>query len=1087
MIEKYFDGVVEQTFYQTGSTDKNIVLACYNNDFSVSYLNDERYSNRGGNVFFACVDLPYDEIVQAYSPFLDIVCDAFREFGEGEFEDFLDECGVYSVHKPILKSYFDTGICVRNEAVLLDEVAYEKRRMTEAIAKLMIKLSDIRPLLLVINRFNFVSKSAIDVVLYLLDNPVTNIGIVLGTNELSNVVGSRQESWNRLQEMLIDNNQLYHLGSSGKVREAESSKLKSRLDKIDNLYLKISNCYEMLEYEYMAEFLHYLERQAIEEELVVGVEWLRKLYAIYAKISIFTSNFSKALELISKLDKLMIIGQEDDIIFSNAMLAATCYMYLGRLEESMKKVEIAVEKAHVLGDEIYILNAELLKLQVQMSGWHNFFFCVSDVYIDEALIENLMKHGYMNNLAHIYIYAFDNGPEVVAKAYRSESLLINFSKGVELAKEIGNEYLVLAAYQKNIMIAATNGMNEIALLYTVRSYQFVNLGDNYNKAKSFVGIGYNLSALGHNDLAENYYNRAIELFYELRKAEDIAEVNYNLGLNYIMVGKYDKAEQALKATMKTVERLRLNSIRVCNLSKLYGLLAVVSILQGHRFDCERNLQNCSQFLNYIIEKEKSKETATIVHDYAKSDDDMFLYTYATALLHYHDGDWEEAFEAFQRAEMFLNKAEGNQFYVYECFKRSRMLVFGSMDKMELYRKEEASLNQHLKVVETVKESTSLEILEPVHMDLYNGPCCVSKSELDLLLKQAGTEKDFNISKKQMDFMSTWQTLIDLRDGKENSLVNDAIISFLTSFDIDKALFIRYEEEGASVVFNNTGIELERNILGEIYKSMDAYPNGFAISKISENFSEHIKDIECFGVDDVCSYVAVPCYTDGKVQAVFITYILMKDNWHNSVNRYMLNNDDLSFFRLLFKELNNAINLSKVNKKLEESAQRDMLTGLYNRVGMYKEALRLENRVLESSNKGIAVMFLDLDNFKPYNDTFGHDIGDLVLSEAAKIFKSIVGDDGFVSRYGGDEFIIIINTDNRSRLEDMAKTILDKMHSAAVFKEVVKDRPDIKPISCSIGITTNTDDTELSVDEMIKKADDLMYKVKTGSKGTYTFL
>ena len=84
-----------------------------------------------------------------------------------------------------------------------------------------------------------------------------------------------------------------------------------------------------------------------------------------------------------------------------------------------------------------------------------------------------MEFRYKNHLAHIYIYAYDNRSEVVAKAYRSEALLVHFSKGVELAKEIGNINLVIGAFKKNTMIASTNGMNEIAMLYVVRLCEYL--------------------------------------------------------------------------------------------------------------------------------------------------------------------------------------------------------------------------------------------------------------------------------------------------------------------------------------------------------------------------------------------------------------------------------------------------------------------------------------------------------------------------------------------------------------------------------------------------------------------------------------
>lgn len=79
---------------------------------------------------------------------------------------------------------------------------------------------------------------------------------------------------------------------------------------------------------------------------------------------------------------------------------------------------------------------------------------------------------------------------------------------------------------------------------------------------------------------------------------------------------------------------------------------------------------------------------------------------------------------------------------------------------------------------------------------------------------------------------------------------------------------------------------------------------------------------------------------------------MKANWHNSVSRYMLSNEDFSVFKLLVRELNNALNRAETNRKivamnrqLEESAVCDVLTGLYNRAGLYREVARITPMVI----------------------------------------------------------------------------------------------------------------------------------------------
>ncbi|MBP3677392.1 MAG: hypothetical protein J6I97_03505, partial [Agathobacter sp.] len=75
MFEKYFDGVIEQVYGKVGVTEKNIVMACYNNSFSVQGLETiKRYSEKKDSVFFAWKEYSAEDIVGAYDPFLDVIC-----------------------------------------------------------------------------------------------------------------------------------------------------------------------------------------------------------------------------------------------------------------------------------------------------------------------------------------------------------------------------------------------------------------------------------------------------------------------------------------------------------------------------------------------------------------------------------------------------------------------------------------------------------------------------------------------------------------------------------------------------------------------------------------------------------------------------------------------------------------------------------------------------------------------------------------------------------------------------------------------------------------------------------------------------
>lgn len=227
---------------------------------------------------------------------------------------------------------------------------------------------------------------------------------------------------------------------------------------------------------------------------------------------------------------------------------------------------------------------------------------------------------------------------------------------------------------------------------------------------------------------------------------------------------------------------------------------------------------------------------------------------------------------------------------------------------------------------------------------------------------------------------------------------------------------------------------------------------------------------------------------------------MKDNWHSVENRYMLDEDDLNIYRLLFRELRYSLirleayeKIYEINTKLYLSAVTDQLTGVFNREGFYRKLTTLLAEIKHGKRESkFGLMFIDLDNFKPYNDTFGHDIGDVVLIRMAEIFKELSQDEGFVCRYGGDEFLIVYYTDDVAFLEEKAKRIYEEIEKTNGFEKEISEKMGEKTvvakdrrISCSIGITTDSDiKTEDDLNAMIKRADDILYSIKTSTKGTY---
>ncbi len=164
-------------------------------------------------------------------------------------------------------------------------------------------------------------------------------------------------------------------------------------------------------------------------------------------------------------------------------------------------------------------------------------------------------------------------------------------------------------------------------------------------------------------------------------------------------------------------------------------------------------------------------------------------------------------------------------------------------------------------------------------------------------------------------------------------------------------------------------------------------------------------------------------------------------------------------------------------KIKELAFTDVLTELPNRNSCLSY---LNDRLLNCDEvQSMAVLFLDLDQFKRINDTKGHGTGDIILKKVAYRLKSAIKETDFVARLGGDEFLILLENKERKEIEDVAKKIINQFSVPFVVKQ---DEFFVTP---SIGISmypTDGDDQE----SLIKNADAAMYVAKDLGKNNFQF-
>jgi len=163
----------------------------------------------------------------------------------------------------------------------------------------------------------------------------------------------------------------------------------------------------------------------------------------------------------------------------------------------------------------------------------------------------------------------------------------------------------------------------------------------------------------------------------------------------------------------------------------------------------------------------------------------------------------------------------------------------------------------------------------------------------------------------------------------------------------------------------------------------------------------------------------------------------------------------------------------------KQANYDDLTLLPNR-SMFHDRLDQEIKKSNRSNKPLAVFFLDLDKFKEVNDTFGHQVGDRLLVDAAKRITDCVREADTVSRLGGDEFTVILaDLDDILGIERIANNIIKSLSQPFQLGN------DIAYVSASIGITLYPNDAQ-SVINLLKNADQAMYMAKDSGRGCFRY-
>jgi diguanylate cyclase (GGDEF)-like protein len=180
--------------------------------------------------------------------------------------------------------------------------------------------------------------------------------------------------------------------------------------------------------------------------------------------------------------------------------------------------------------------------------------------------------------------------------------------------------------------------------------------------------------------------------------------------------------------------------------------------------------------------------------------------------------------------------------------------------------------------------------------------------------------------------------------------------------------------------------------------------------------------------------------------------------------------------LLVRAIRYAIERHQLQMALHAMALVDDLTGLYNRRG-FQTLARQQLKTADRIRKRVSFIFVDLDGLKGINDTFGHREGDNALIETADLLKETFRESDIIARIGGDEFVVLAMENTGQPDEQWAVRLRDRLRARNASPERRV------PLSLSMGVAYYDPDFPCALDDLLHRADVLMYEEKRSKHST----
>ena len=1048
-----------------------------------------------------------DKMADAYEPFLDWIKEIYMDSDSRTPEEFMEKCNVYPIHQKMFSEYIKNGICVRTEPVIVPEIAYDRQRIMDSIINIVNYGTKEKRILFVLGNLHYAGYSTVNFIRKIInDRNESKLAFLCAFDEIYGVPVYMNEVWSDFIQKLEEKNLIVAMSDKDVRGNSQNEMNYFTVDfKDSKIYIdKLNTMIKTLAIRQARYYLEMIYQKLKLENCTVDKDTRVIFFEMYARACLYAHQYENSLIICDNIMNLC--GEDTGIIaFRCESIVCLAQLYMGQSSVAHMTARKCMREAVNLEDNYLIFQSKVLEAVVMLKGFVDWIFIRDDAkeWINEEFTKEVEKYGWLNHLSYIYIYAFEQSKSFY-QGKNATDKLVYFNKGAEIIRKNGNYKFLVDAYKKCAMYSSVAGnVEEVDRNYKKCIEILRGLDEKAEEVDIYNGMGYNRMMREGFEKANEYYNKALAISNELNDPEMVSETFYNMCNNAIMSDDFRNGCIFIDAAIQLLDNAHVYKPRICNRAKLYGMAALCYFKMGNIYKTKMYYDQNKRILRHLLEPDEGVEP-----NYEMWDDEAFYHFYVYGNMLEAEDENEKAIDMYKEAKSHMLRSDGIQVVSWTHVALDMARVY---KKLGLEKERMEVLEEALEFCEKHKLHYSIRKLQAEMDDEefeypdFNLELGVNINQILIVSERIGTEKELHSNGKNLDFLSNWQEQLAIEGLTEEQMMDKSMTTLRSSFGLDRILLFNVKDDKYTIKYCDEEIDIDNEKLDIIAKFFRVRKNSFVVSRTDSKFDEYREIIDCFGVNDVVSMIAIPIFNNEELETILITYQNMHENFHST--KVMLTESDLKVFIFALRQLINEIyrmyareqihdmnrELKEKNQLLENLAHTDNLTGLLNRQGFNKivdEKIDI-TKVNDNIETYITVMYIDLDNFKYCNDTFGHDIGDFVLKTFSKLFTDIIGKSGYVVRYGGDEFVIVVENINRYYGEEVAEAIFEELKEDDSFKNLIEEKlgrqvdiPDKSKLSCSIGIAVKQSGKVETISELLKHADEALYDVKKSSKHDY---